>query len=91
MLRRVNAPISSLFACPPMQVLSENKILSVPVLDSEGEYAGCISIGDILRGIERSKLTVRSRCAGCYAVILRNQTSCIVVFSTSLYHRIAPS
>lgn len=37
-----------------LKVLSANRILSVPVLDEDGEYAGCISIGDVLRGLERS-------------------------------------
>ncbi|KXZ52801.1 hypothetical protein GPECTOR_8g188 [Gonium pectorale] len=32
-----------------LQVLAENKILSVPVLDEEGEYLGAFSVGDVLR------------------------------------------
>jgi hypothetical protein len=34
--------------CTP-QVLADNKILSVPVLDDEGEYLGAFSVGDVLR------------------------------------------
>eukprot|EP00798_Chlamydomonas_sp_ICE-L_P024795 gene24795-10439_t len=37
-----------------MKVLSANKILSLPVVDDDEEYVGCISIGDLLRGLERS-------------------------------------
>eukprot|EP00798_Chlamydomonas_sp_ICE-L_P022054 gene22054-29119_t len=37
-----------------LKALSTNKILSIPVLDDENEYIGCISIGDVLRGLERS-------------------------------------
>ncbi|PNH12790.1 SNF1-related protein kinase regulatory subunit gamma-1-like [Tetrabaena socialis] len=32
-----------------LQVLADNKILSVPVLDEEGEYLGAFSVGDALR------------------------------------------
>ncbi|EFJ45381.1 hypothetical protein VOLCADRAFT_109874 [Volvox carteri f. nagariensis] len=39
-----DAPVGS-----ALQVLAENKILSVPVLDEEGEYLGAFSVGDALR------------------------------------------
>lgn len=34
-----------------LQVLGDNKILSVPVVDDKGEYAGCLSVGDVLSGL----------------------------------------
>jgi CBS domain-containing protein len=34
---------------PVLQTLGDNKILSVPVLDDEGEYLGAFSVGDVLR------------------------------------------
>lgn len=34
-----------------LQVLGEHRILSVPVVDDKGEYAGCLSVGDVLSGL----------------------------------------
>jgi CBS domain-containing protein len=33
------------------QVLDKLHVLSLPVVDEDGEYAGCISVGDVLRGL----------------------------------------
>ncbi|PNW75473.1 hypothetical protein CHLRE_12g528000v5 [Chlamydomonas reinhardtii] len=39
-----NAPVGE-----ALKTLGDNKILSVPVLDDEGEYLGAFSVGDVLR------------------------------------------
>lgn len=37
-----------------MKLLSDQQILSAPVLDEEGEYLGAVSVPDILRGLVRN-------------------------------------
>jgi len=44
-----------------LQILQDAQVLSLPVLDEDGEYAGGISVNDILAGLHRCKL----RPSGC--------------------------
>jgi len=37
-----------------MTLLQRNKVLSCPVLDEDGEYAGAISVNDVLKGLHRT-------------------------------------
>lgn len=37
------------------QLLKQHNILSAPILDERGEYRGCVSVSDLLRGIFRSE------------------------------------
>ena len=41
--------------CARPQVLDKLHVLSVPVVDEEAEYAGCISVGDLLRGLMKGE------------------------------------
>mmetsp|Transcript_11200 Transcript_11200/g.20275 ORF Transcript_11200/g.20275 Transcript_11200/m.20275 type:complete len:403 (-) Transcript_11200:1907-3115(-) len=37
-----------------LKVLSDSKILSAPILDEDSEYFGCVSTGDILKGLTQA-------------------------------------
>lgn len=42
-------------------MLMNNHVLSVPILDEDGEYKGAVSVNDILRGLIRSRCRITAR------------------------------
>lgn len=46
-------PTPAAAASQPLQTLGTTNVLSAPVLDEDGEYAGCISVNDLLGNLNK--------------------------------------